>query len=250
VTASASADNPAVEALLGSAGRSTLPFQEAERDRNYGTAFWYNHLVEDTAEREVVVQYLITADALTGFDLGTFSVRPELGDPAPSADQIMLTDWRAVWTRLPGLGVAAMPAAGLHAYAEGKGWRWATDEITDGLAARDTDVATIGRRPVEACVLGHGVGVGREREQGVLVGSVVLDRQGRLRWNGRMLDGCAGAPVFVGIPIGNGGYKLVCLGVVLPGEAHNEIASFDRIRREIAALTTPASRRWWKRRPG
>lgn len=240
---------PLVEALLGSAGRATLPFQEAERPRNYGTAFWYNHLLEDTAEREVFAQYLITAETLTDCDVAAFALRPELGDPAPSADFVVMTDFRTAWTRLPELGIAVMPAAVLHAYAERKGWRWDTDEITDGLAARNPDVATIGRGPVEAYVLGHDVGEGQARKQGLVVGTVALDRRGRLRWAARMPVGCVGAPVFITLPVGGGQYRLVCLGVVLPGEDDNEIAPFDRIREGIAALMErPFRRHWWYRR--
>lgn len=235
---------------MGNARRATLPFQEAERQRHYGTAFWYNHLIEDTAEREVYTQYLITAEALTAFDLAAFTMRPELGDPAPSADVVVMTDYRTAWTSVPGLGVAVMPAATLHTYADRKGWRWDTDEITDGLAARERDIATIGRRPVEAYVLGHDVGKRQEREQGLFVGAVVLDGRGRLRWNTRMPVGCVGAPVFASIPLGGRQYRLVCLGVVLPGDSHNEIAPFDRIRRGVAALIAPPSRRWWQRRQG
>lgn len=234
---------------MGNARRATLPFQETEQPRHFGTAFWYNHLIEDTPQREVFTQYLITAEALTAFDLATFTVRAELGDPAPSADLVIMTDYRTAWTRLPRLGIAVMPAATLHAYADRKGWRWNTDEITDGLAAREHDIATIGRTPVEAYVLGHDVGQGQEREQGLFVGAVVLDERGRLRWNTRMPVGCVGAPVFTSVPVGGGQYRLVCLGVVLPGDSHNEIAPFDRIRRGIAALQARPSRRWWKRRP-
>jgi hypothetical protein len=235
------------EAILGTAGRATLPFREAERS-NFGTAFWYNHLVEDTPEHEVVAQYLITADALTAVDIAAFTMRPELGDPAPSADQVMLTDNRKAWTRLPGLGVAVMPAATLHAYADRKGWRWTTDEITDGVAARDRDLATIGRKPVEAYILGHDVGENGARLQGLVPGAVLLDGNGRLRWNTGMPLGCVGAPVFATIPFDNQKSRMVCLGAVLPGAGHNEIAPFDRIRKAVAALAAPPRRRWWNRR--
>ncbi|BFU46214.1 hypothetical protein [Krasilnikovia sp. MM14-A1004] len=236
-----------VEALMGCARRATLPFQEAERPRHFGTAFWYNHLIQATPRRDIFTQYLITAEALTTFDLATFTVRPELGDPAPSADILAIADFRTAWTRLPELGIALMPAAMLHAYADRKGWRWNTHEITDGLAARESDIATIGRTPVEAYVLGHDVGEGQEREQGLAVGAVVLDGRGRLRWNARMPVGCVGAPVFISVPVGGGQYRLVCLGVVLPGESDNEITPFDRIRTAVAAIT-PRPSRWWKRR--
>ena len=238
------------EAILGSARRATLPFEEAEGHANYGTAFWYNHLVEDTPEREVYVEYLVTAEALTGIEYADFTLRAEVADPAPSADHVIVTEFAAGWTRLPRVGVAVMPATILHAYADRKGWKWDTDQITDGLAAREADVATIGRTPVDACVVGHDLGAAGEREQALVVGSVALDQRGRLRWTTRMPPGCVGAPVFTTIPVDDRVYKLVCLGVVLPGEGYHEIASFDRIRTEVAALVAPPSRPWWKRRKG
>jgi hypothetical protein len=202
------------------------------------------------APGEVYLQYLITAEGLTGFDMGDFTLRAEVGDPAPSADHVIVTGFAAGWTRLPRVGIALMPAQTMHAYADRKGWKWDTDQITDGLAAREADVATIGRTPVDACVVGHDVGEAGERDQAVVVGSVVLDPRGRLRRTTRMPPGCVGAPVFIDLPLGGRARKLVCLGVVLPGEAYNEIAGFDRIRTEVAALVVPPSPPWWKRRKG
>ncbi|XVV09627.1 hypothetical protein ACQP2X_32890 [Actinoplanes sp. CA-131856] len=234
-----------IDLILGDAARSTLPFAEGTGDRQHATAFWYNHLVENTAEREVYVQFLLTAEAVTSFDTATWTMRPDLADPAPSATNVLMTDFAAGWKRLPRLGVAAMPAVHLHEYADRKGWRWTTDEITDGLAALEGDVATIGRTPVPAYVLGHDAG--DQRDQVVLVGSAGVDTRGRLRWTATMPPGCVGAPVFTDIPRDDGSSKLVCLGLVLPGDKHNEIASFDRIRREIATLLPRPGRRWWKR---
>ncbi|XVU22436.1 hypothetical protein ACQPZJ_34915 [Actinoplanes sp. CA-054009] len=233
-----------IDLILANAARCTLPFAEETGDRRHATAFWYNHLVEDTAEREVYVQYLLTAEALTSADVATWTMRPELADPEPSAINVTMTNFAGTWRRFPRVGVAAMPATNLHSYADRKGWRWATDEITDGLAAREEDVATIGRTPVPAYVLGHDAG--GQRDQVVLVGSAGLDVRGRLRWTGEMPPGCVGAPVFTDIP-GDGSSKLVCLGLVRPGERHNEIASFDQIRKEIATAISQPARRWWKR---
>jgi hypothetical protein len=42
-----------LQSVANNALRSTLPFQEAVTNNHNGTAFWYNHLIEDTPEREV-----------------------------------------------------------------------------------------------------------------------------------------------------------------------------------------------------
>jgi hypothetical protein len=47
----------------------------------------------------------------------------------------IMTDYRTGWMRRPHLGIAVMPSTRLHAYADRKGWKRATDEITDGPAA-------------------------------------------------------------------------------------------------------------------
>lgn len=154
-----------------------------------------------------------------------------------------------------------MPTGGLHALARRKQWEWATDEITDGLAARAEDVAAVGAEPVPAYVLGHDVGPDRtDRPQAVVVGNVVRGTDdGRVWWNGTVPVGCVGAPVFVGVPLGDQRFKLVCLGVVLPavGSRH-PVATFDGIRSAVRELPDPSSsttsgtpatapRRWWRR---
>jgi hypothetical protein len=246
---SPSLQNVLIDLVLSNAARATLPFQEAEAGRNFGTAFWYNDLVESTGKREVYRQYLVTAADLTAFEMAQWTVRAELGDPAPTAGNVLMMDFAARWTRLGDLGVAVMPAGALESYAKRKGFQWATDEITDGLAAGDDDSAAVGAEPVPAYVLGHDVGAQGERQQAVIVGAVARDVAGRLRWDRPMPVGCVGAPVFVGRALGEGQFKLVCLGVVLPGDGRNEIASFDRIRPAVRALAPAGHRPWWRRRP-
>jgi hypothetical protein len=50
-----------VTAIIDNAGRATLPFERAHRPGPYATAFWFNELVETTADGEVVRQFLVTA---------------------------------------------------------------------------------------------------------------------------------------------------------------------------------------------
>jgi hypothetical protein len=239
-----------LQSVANNALRSTLPFQEAVTNNHNGTAFWYNHLIEDTPEREVFRQYLVTAADLTGFEAGHWTLREEVGRPSLSAPNLLATGFAGDWTHLPGLGVAVMPAGWLHEHAKRKGWHWNTQEITDGLAAEPADLAAIGAEAVPAVVVGHDVGPeNHERLQTMVTGAVARDDAGRLRWDRRMPEGCAGAPLFVGILRSAEQFKLVCAGVVLPGEGGNEIAPFDRIRSAVAAIPAPpAPRKWWRRR--
>ncbi|WP_055589119.1 hypothetical protein [Peterkaempfera griseoplana] len=245
--------NQVIDAIVRHAGRSTLPFQEAHTDRGHGTAFWFNDLVDATPGQEAVHQYLLTASAVTGYELGEMTLRAELCQPAMSAEKLLMRDFADGWIDLAGIGVAVMPTAGLHVHGERKGWRWSTDEITDGLAAREADLAAIGTEPVPAYILGHDVGAERgERLQAVVVGNAVRSADGTMHWDGAVPLGCVGAPVFVSVPLGDQKFKLVCAGLVLPGDTSNPIATFDRIRAAVRALSSPPEpkrSRWgWRSR--
>ncbi|MGW3267159.1 hypothetical protein [Streptomyces sp. NPDC001056] len=254
-----------IDAIVGNAGRATLPFQWLHREDRHATAFWFNELVGTTGEGEAVRQYLVTASEPARVENAEFTLRPELCAPAMSAEKLLMTDFAGGWIHLDGLGVAVMPTAGLHAHGVRKGWRWTTDEITDGIAAEEEDVAGLGEKPVAAYALGHDVGAGDgAREQAVVVGGVARTGSGGVRWVGDLPRGCVGAPVFISAPVGGNSFKLVCAGVVLPGDDHHPIATFDRIRTALRALApdaTPArgaagpdtrprepKRRWWRRR--
>ncbi|XUL89394.1 hypothetical protein ACQ86D_24390 [Streptomyces galilaeus] len=249
-----------VDAIVGRVGGATLPFQEAAgREGSHATLFWFNELVESTPDGDVVRQYLVTAGEPTrGVEFAEVTIRPALCDPAPSAEKLVITDFAEGWTHLGDLGVAMMPSADLHAYADRKGWRWNTDEITDGLAAKDEDIARIGAEPVAAYVLGHDVDPDDgARDQAVVVGKVARAGDGTVRWGGRLPQGCVGAPVFMSVLLGSDSFKLVCVGVALPpdghGFGHHPVATFDAVRRALDALDseTPVPtrrRRWWQRR--
>jgi hypothetical protein len=253
------------DAIVGHAGRATLPFQQAHRDEQHATAFWFNELVETTAEGEVIRQYLVTASEPARVEIAEFTLRPDLCAPAMSAEKLLMIDFAAGWTHLRDLGVAVMPTTGLHAHGARKGWRWTTDEITDGIAAKQEDMAGLGAKPVAAYVLGHDIGAGNgAREQAVVVGGVTRTSEGSTRWVGDLPQGCVGAPVFIGAPLGGNSFKLVCVGVVLPGDGHHPIATFDHIRTALHALapdtasapetagpnpgTSEPKRRWWRLR--
>ncbi|MFI9105522.1 hypothetical protein ACIGXA_33950 [Streptomyces fildesensis] len=239
-----------IDAIMSSVSRSTLPFQQAVRERYLGTAFWFNDLLESTPERgDVVRQYLVTAGALTRYDLAEVTLRAELCVPEMTAEKLLMTGFADGWEHYDDLGVAVMPAEGLHAHGERKGWRWSTDEITDGLAAGEQDIAAIGMEPVPAYILGHDVDASSgARLQAVVVGNVARVGNGSIRWDRTVPDGCAGAPVFIGVPLGEGRVRLVCLGVVLPGRERNLIAPFDQIRRAVrGGVPSPSRKRnGWK----
>ncbi|MFJ6897171.1 hypothetical protein [Streptomyces hokutonensis] len=252
-----------VDAIVGRVGGATLPSQEAHREGSHATLFWFNELLESAPDGDVVRQFLVTAGELTRFDLAEVTIRPSLCDPAPSAEKLILTDFAESWIHLGDLGVAVMPTAGLHAYADRKGWRWNTDEITDGIAARDEDIARIGAEPVVAYVLGHDVNPDDgARDQAAVVGKVARAGDGTIRWGGRLPQGCVGAPVFMSVPLNGDSFKLVCVGVALPPDGrdfgHHPVATFDAVRRALDALdsetpaptavTPPRRRRWWQRR--
>jgi hypothetical protein len=248
-----------IDAFLAHAGRATLPFQQAHRPGPWATAFWFNELVGHDGDDELVRQYLVTAAEATRMDLAEVTLRPELGDPAPTAEKLMMTDFAEGWIHLGGLGVAVQPTAGLHAYAERKGWRWTTDEITDGIAARAEDIARIDGEPVRAYVLGHAVDEeGTRRDPTAVVGAIVRTVDGDVRWGGELPQGCVGGPVFLGLPLEGDSLKLVCVGVALPpddqGPGRHPVATFDRIRTALRAAAEDTSgparerRRWWRRR--
>ncbi|MFD9481021.1 MULTISPECIES: hypothetical protein [Streptomyces] len=244
--------------------RATLPFQRANRAEQHATAFWFNELVEETAEGAVVRQYLVTAGEPTRVETAEITLRPELGTPAISAEKLAMMGFAEGWTHLGDLGVAVMPSDALYMYAARKGWSWTTDEITDGVAATEEDIARLGGTPVPAYLLGHPVDAENgAREQALVVGEIVRTDEDGVRWVGTLPQGCVGAPVFIGAGLGENSFKLVCVGVALPGDGHHPIATFDRIRTAVSGLAAaddaapapalgvqPAApkRRWWQRR--
>ncbi|ROQ81707.1 hypothetical protein EDD95_1299 [Streptomyces sp. CEV 2-1] len=264
-----------IDAIVSNSGRCTLPYQQAHRGAAFGTAFWFNDLLsEDDDGNATYRQYLLTAGALTRYDLAEIRLRPGLSESAMSAGALMMLRFQEGWIPLGDSGVSVLPTDVLHALARRKKWAWATDEITDGMAATAEDIARLGDAPVAAYVLGHDVGPDRtQREQAVIVGKVVRSGDhGGFVWDGRVPQGCAGAPVFVGLQLEGRRFKLVCLGVLLPGEGGSEggseggnegdgdgprhpVATFDRIRTAVRGLseasasgagTAPAAKsRWW-----
>lgn len=246
-----SVEDVVTEAVLTLAGRATLPLQGARRDQNYGTAFWYNDLVEVTDESETIRQYLVTAEPQTRYEVGQFSLREGLITPELPADELVLPGFARKWSPLGDLGVAVMPTVELHLHAERKGWAWAAQEITAGLAARAEDIETLGTEPLPAYLLGHEVTEPGTRHPGrpqrLIPGTVTRTAEGTVEWSGPLPQGCAGAPVFAGLPHEEEGQvKLVCLGLALPGEPVT-LVTFDALRPAIHTLSPARKRHWWQR---
>ncbi|MGR7000538.1 hypothetical protein ACU686_24970 [Yinghuangia aomiensis] len=254
-----------INAIADNAGRATLPFRRAHRAEEYATAFWFNELLETTADGETIRQYLVTAGEPARVETAEFTLRPELCAPTMSAEKLLVSDFADGWTHLPDLGVAVTSTTWLHAHGARKGWEWTTDEITDGIAAKAEDIAALGKEPVPAYLLGHDVNAENgAREQAVVVGTVRRDRRGGVTWAGDAPQGCVGAPVFVGVSLGDASFRLVCIGVLLPGRGSHPITTFDRIRTALSNLAADATRdaeatgqtprtpepkrRWWPRR--
>lgn len=144
-----------------------------------------------------------------------------------------------LWTHRADLGAAIMATQGRHEHVPAKGWRWATQEVTDGVAARAPEVAAIGELPISAFVLGHLVNEpsGSSRPLELVVGRVIRDGD-RLVFASPLPAGFVGAPVFCLQARGSDGGALQCLGLALPGDDRHPVATFDRIRDAIADLTT------------
>ena len=136
---------------------------------------------------------------------------------------------------------------------------------SDSTAAKEEDIAALSGKPVTAYLLGHDVGAGSgAREQAVMVGAVARSSSGSVSWVADLPQGCTGAPVFTSARLSGDTFKLVCIGVVLPGDGHHPIATFDRIRTALRTLasdlasalgtagptpqTLEPKRHWWQRR--
>lgn len=245
-------DNQITDAVHDVAARATLPFQAARADRSFGTAFWYNDLIETRDGREIIRQYLVTAAPRTRYEIGQWTLREGLSDPEQPLDELVMGGFVKKWTALGDLGVAVMPTVELHVHAEKRGWRWDTQEVTAGLAAGPEDIALFDDDPLPAYVLGHEVDESRsakhpDRPQVLLAGEVArASADAPLTWSEPLPEGFDGAPVFTALPLPDGQLKLLCLGAVLPGEPPT-VATFDRLRPAIHALAPARSRHWWQR---
>jgi hypothetical protein len=248
--------------LFGVVGRGTFPMQQLADDHE-SCAFLFNDLLASDDDSATVATWILTADALTYRPYGDFGIRPEMTeDGAPSAANVIVTEYEQTWYHFPDIGVAAMPMAVLRDYSARKGWAWSTQEITDGLAASARDIASLGEEQHTVLVIGHPTDQ-PNRPQGVAVAGIDM-RGGRPTLLGAVDRGFVGAPAFVAFPNpaspNSGELMIKCIGVVLPGDATHPIATFDKIRPTLRRIMTdelppgvypprrPASARRWRRK--
>lgn len=178
---------------------------------------------------------------LTHAPHGAIGLRSSITEPAGVASaEIPLADFAARWIHLPDVGLAAMPTGGLHDHAEGEGWRWRTQQVTDGVAAGADVVARIGSAPSSAFVLALGVADDGSRPLEAVIERLVRDGDD-VRITTELPRGYVGAPVFGVEATEDGRIGLSCLGLVLPGDGGHPVATFDRIRAAVAAATAGLS---------
>ncbi len=235
-------ENELIYELCRLLGRAILPVSRSDRPgragQGFGTAFFYTELVGTTDDGDVVHEWLLTADASTRAAYGEIGLRPSVTEPADAgSESIELPGFADRWLHLPEIGLAAMPTGGLHGYAEDRGWRWRTQQVTDAVAAGADVVARVGAAPGSVFVLALGVGDDGSRPLEAVIERVVRDGGG-LRITTELPAGYVGAPVF-GVETGpDGELALRCLGLVLPAErGGHPVATFDRIRAAIVEAT-------------
>jgi hypothetical protein len=232
-------EDPIGDTIADLLQRATVPVGEPRRGAT-GTAFVYNHLLESRWRSDRVIEFLITAGTVAQGEVGEIQLRPDMIEPSGGAsDVLLMMRFADQWTHDEPSGAAFMAFAGLHEHGRRQGWRWTTQEVTDGVAARPDDVKRIGDEPQLAYVLGHGA-QGGARPLLLLRGKVSRDQQGTIRWRAPAEDGLAGSPVFVPQATDRG-IRLVCLGVLLVGGQDGPIATFDLVRQAIAAAVQRGS---------
>ncbi|WP_319461784.1 hypothetical protein [Micromonospora sp. RTP1Z1] len=238
-------ENEIASELCKLLGRAILPVGQLDRPggtaRGFGTAFFFTELIGAADGGQLVREFLLTADTITRTPYGEIGLRPSVTEPPGAAsDGILLPDFAARWVHLPGVGAAAMLAEGLHEHAEGRGWRWRTQQVTDRVAAPADTVARVGAAPASAFVLALGVAEDGSRPLEAVIERLVRDGDD-IRVTTELPAGYVGAPVF-GVETTAGDVLMVhCLGLVLPGEGgSHRIATFDRIRAALAALSPNA----------
>ncbi|MDO3702110.1 hypothetical protein Q3W71_10515 [Micromonospora sp. C28SCA-DRY-2] len=219
------AENEVAYELCQLVGRAILPFRGiGQVPATAGTAFFF---------RDPVGEYLLTADALTDAPLGELGLRASLTEPAGAAGDVVPAP--ESWLHRTEIGVAILPTAGLHEDARRAGWRWRTQQVTDGVAAGSDVVTRIGAAPGSAFVLANGV-----REDGSRPLEVAIERVVRagdaVRITTELPPGYVGAPVFGVQADAAGEVALHCLGLVLPATVGGHpVATFDRVRAAIPA---------------
>lgn len=220
------------DAIIDRLARATLAIEHPVGGSK-GTAFLYNHLVGSADGVDHVIELLVTADVFAQQEMLSFELRPDMIEPVgAAADVLIVKDVARSWTHDPA-GFAFVPSSFLHVHGGRKGWRWVTQELTDGFAARPDDLADIGAKPRRAFLLGHSV-EDRTRPLVLISNGVRRDDAGVVRWAGPAPDGTVGSPVFSLRRLDHDDVKVFCVGVLLAGTQDNPVATFDAIRHAVA----------------
>ncbi|MFC5926073.1 hypothetical protein [Micromonospora vulcania] len=221
------AENDVAYELCQLVGRAILPYRSA--GDTFGTAFFFR------AADGPVGGFLLTAADLTGTQDGELGLRASVTEPAGVAPATVAeAEIRPGWLNFPGDGVAVLPTAGLHRYADDGGWRWRVQPVPAEIAAGPEVIARLGAAAGSAFVLAHGVREDGSRPLEVAIERVVRDGDA-VRITTELPPGYVGAPVFVVQPDAEGDVSLYCLGLVLPGVGGHPVATFDRIRAVLPA---------------
>jgi len=116
-------------AVLGLEGSALLP--------GGGTLFLFNHLLQAAStpdDPDLVFEFLVTSRSVASGELATIGLGRHMVSEAPSSSMIF-RPWSESWMlpSNPADDLAMMPFAGLRSHAAAKGWRWNTQEVTDGM---------------------------------------------------------------------------------------------------------------------
>lgn len=131
--------------------RALLPVEPNSGHPSGGTLFLFNYLIDQVTTGEGVgdrvMTFLVTSGSTaTGEVAGLGLSRHMLDDPEVASDMLLFTNWSEQWHSPGGLeaDAALLPFFHLEAHARGKGWRWRTQEVTEGMLLDDLDVPFVG----------------------------------------------------------------------------------------------------------
>jgi hypothetical protein len=241
--------DPLGDTIIEELGRCTLPIRPLDASSPAGTAFLYNELIESGPDGDRVREWLVTAEHLSRGKVTEIRLRPDMIEPPDTAsDYLALQDSAEFWHRRS--GAAAMSSLVLHDHAQRKGWRWRTQEVTEGWAARVEDVRAIGAEPRNAWALGHlSVEPPTEEKRPLAISrsQIARDPDRVIRWRGELPEGFTGAPVFTADHDGGREFRLRCVGLIADDHRNPTVVTFDVIR-ALISNEVRGPRRWWGRR--
>jgi hypothetical protein len=131
--------------------RALLPVEPHPGHRGGGTLFLFNYLIDHVAANEGshdrVVTFLVTSRSTAAGEVAALGLnRRMLDDPEVASDVLLFRGWSEQWDTFggPEADIALLPFSRLEAHAHGRGWRWRTQEVTDGMLLNDLGVPIVG----------------------------------------------------------------------------------------------------------